>query len=205
MHSMGKVDQTSDEEILALLSRVQLTERLSAVRLARLQEYFPGPKIRETLGALADQSAFLELPESELPKAKTPDASTLATLKTRMTEYVQKMIPTIPNLSVSRQITLFENGPAGKNVPNEGLHRVRVTTDEVAYKGGHEKAKKRKSAKAEIEMPRTMGEFRELLETVIGDATSAEMDWSHWEQGTKGLQACSHTPFRRNGRIFRVF
>ena len=52
----------ADGKIADKLFGLELTERLSAAKLAAFEAALPGPKSRQALVALADQSTFLDPP-----------------------------------------------------------------------------------------------------------------------------------------------
>jgi hypothetical protein len=55
-----------DSKVAGYLSELQLTERLSATRLAYWEANLPGPQCRRSLLILADLSAFLDPPAGQL-------------------------------------------------------------------------------------------------------------------------------------------
>ena len=78
--SVAQLEQTlsaahgsPDAAVAQQLSGLELTERLSPTRFARLKADLPGEKAREALTLLADSSAFLDLPVAEIPATPTPD------------------------------------------------------------------------------------------------------------------------------------
>src|ERR1700677_4737108 len=64
---------TSDANIAKQLFELELTERLSEDRLAPLTADLPGPLARQALTAVADASAFLDLPAADIPSIGAPD------------------------------------------------------------------------------------------------------------------------------------
>ena len=62
----------SDSKIADKLFGLELTERLSAAKVASLEAELPGPKSRRALVALADQSTFLDPPPAEMQIAGVP-------------------------------------------------------------------------------------------------------------------------------------
>ena len=61
-----------DTKIAERLSGQELTERLSASRLAALEAALPGPESRRALVVLADQATFLNPPLAEIPNLPVP-------------------------------------------------------------------------------------------------------------------------------------
>ena len=73
-----KASNESDNEIAKQISTLQLLERLSPSTLASLKtEFSPGPKTSQALDLLADCSAILDPPATELPSQPPPDAAAL--------------------------------------------------------------------------------------------------------------------------------
>src|ERR1700756_778256 len=62
-----------DGKVASQLSNMELTERLDTTTLARWEAEAPGPETRQALVALADMSAFLDLPAGEIPSTAAPD------------------------------------------------------------------------------------------------------------------------------------
>ena len=62
----------TDGRVAAQLADLELTERVASATLARWEAALPGRHAREALVALADRSAFLDLPAAELPDSAAP-------------------------------------------------------------------------------------------------------------------------------------
>ena len=104
----GKPDAKAAQQ----LSTLELTQRLSAPRLARLQADLPGPKTRQQLIALADASAFFDLPANEVPNTPIPDPAAQSALLARAQDFVLATLPRVPNFFATRETTRFEDSPA---------------------------------------------------------------------------------------------
>ena len=63
----------SDAEVAQQISDLELTERLSADKLSQLKAALPGKQASENLRILADRSAFLAPPASDIPAIPAPD------------------------------------------------------------------------------------------------------------------------------------
>src|ERR1035438_3705746 len=72
---LAAAESKPDAEIAKQLSGLELTERLSSARLAQLRAGLSGEKAQQALLALADTSAFLQLPPAEIPATATPDTA----------------------------------------------------------------------------------------------------------------------------------
>lgn len=206
--SHDKTDRATDVEIAQHLSKIQLTERLSGTRLTRIEGELPSPVERLVLEALVDESAFLNLPEADIPARPAPTKSEQAAMLTQAMDYVQKTLPRLPSLSATEKLTCFANTPTEKKVSDEPLHKVRSLNATVLYVEGHEIVEKgnekEKKASACGLSDEAVGVFGPVLATVMTDATKNAIDWSHWELGDSGFQAVfsysvpqqpSHYPF----------
>ncbi len=185
-----------DADIARQLSDLELTERLSAIRLARWEIDAPGTETKQALIALADVSAFLELPAADIPTIATPDLASQRQLMALTVDYVGKIISKLPNFFATRVTTRFEDTPRGYekgqtvSILYRSLRPVGRSSSNVLYRDGQEvidpvTAKGRKSGAA-IQGLTTSGEFGPILATVLVDAAEGKLAWSHWEQGETG-------------------
>jgi hypothetical protein len=121
-----------DGKAAQLLSDLELSERLSSAKLAVWEERLPGPASRRALVILADQSAFLDPPPSEIPAAATPDLADQRKIMTLAVDYAQKTIHQLPNFFATRDTIRFEDTPQklvagsldGSFTPAQPLHPV---------------------------------------------------------------------------------
>jgi hypothetical protein len=155
-----------DRRLARQISDMKLTERLSAAGLARLEKDLRGSQAREALVALADESAFLSLPASEIPTRPAPSAAEQAAMLALSAEYAKKTIDLWPNFIATRETTRFEGtataiapdlqddlfsfdswrAPSAKNwecpgQPKIGYSRLSVidkSSVAVVYRNGHE-------------------------------------------------------------------
>jgi len=75
MLTSDRAAHKSDIDIAKHIAAIELSERLTQEALKRLQQPFAGDSRTATaLFLLADRSAFLDLPASELPATPPPDA-----------------------------------------------------------------------------------------------------------------------------------
>jgi VWFA-related protein len=189
----------SDAEVARQLSDLELTERLSAVRLSRWKADLPGTETRQALIALADVSAFLDLPAEEIPTIATPDIPAQRELMALTVDYVGKTISKLPNFFATRVTTRFEDTPREyengqtASILYQPLRLVGKFSANVLYRDGQEvvdagPVKGKKSGPAAQGLT-TSGEFGPILATVLVDAAQGKLAWSHWEQGTAGPEA----------------
>ncbi len=174
-----------------------MQERLSTARLEQLETMLPGDKSRDALIAVADASAFVELPASEMPATALPDVAAQKRMMAMTVAYLGKTLPMLPNLFAARDTMRFESRPEAlegmTESPLREASRSRVT---VLYRDGREfvdaGADKNKKAHAPDKGLTTWGEFGPILGTVLIDAAKSHLSWSHWEMGANGLEGVFH-------------
>lgn len=191
--------RTSDAKLAQQIYDLELTERLSEGRLTRLQTDLPGPLTREALIAVADASAFLDLPARDIPALAAPDPAAQSSMLAHTTDYVHKTISKLPNFFATRETNRFQDTPIAPPLYTESsntyepLHEIGRSSATVLYRNGSEVvraeiAKSNKSKSAEHELS-TRGVFGPILSAVLVDSAKGEVTWSHWEEGPGGLQA----------------
>ena len=188
-----------DGELARQLSGLELTERLSAIRLSRWEADLPGAESRQALNALADMSAFLDLPAEDIPDIATPNIPAQRQLMAQTVDYVGKTITKLPNFFATRVTTHFEDTPRGfekgqtVSTLYQPLHRIGSSNANVLYRDGQEVvdvgAAKGRKPKPAAQGLTTSGEFGPILATVLVDAAQGTLVWSHWEQGPTGPEA----------------
>ena len=178
-----------DAKLAEQLSGLELTERLSASRFARLKADLPGEKARQALTVLADAAEFLNLPAAEIPSTAAPDLAAQRQIMSLVVSYTTKSVHALPNFFATRETTRFEDRPQVEfgYLP---LHVVGSTSRTVVYRDGQEMMDNsaeqgQKSGSAEQGMV-SWGEFGPILSTVLLDAAQNKLAWSHWEKGANG-------------------
>ncbi len=181
----------TDSEATRELAGVELSERLSSARLEQLEAALPGERSRDALIAVADSSAFLDLPSDEIPATAVPDMAAQKHMMAMTVAYLGKTLPLLPNLFAARDTMRFENRPdalaeeSGNPLREAGKSRVTVL-----YRNGREfvdaGADKDKKARTPDKGLTTWGEFGPILGTVVVDAARSHLTWSHWELGANG-------------------
>jgi len=151
-----------DEKLAQQISGLELTERLSSAQLARWQQRLPGSLSRDALVALADSSAFLDLPAAEIPAIAPPDPAVQRSMLTRAILYINQTLPILPNFFATRETIRFEDTPQGflvhldhvapsrqlglppgviantDRLPHKPLHDIDRSSIPVAYRDGRE-------------------------------------------------------------------
>jgi VWFA-related protein len=178
---------TADDKFADELSSLELKERISSSTLARLQSGLPGPKSRQELAILADQSSFLDLPPAEIPPAPAPDVAEQRKIMSLVVNYMTQTIHQLPNFLATRETRSFRDRPAGtySYLP---LHQTNQFVATVLYRDGKEVD--RTSAGKKAPSPDGLvswGEFGPILTTILLDAARSKLSWSHWEQGSTAV------------------
>lgn len=209
---LAAVHHQRDANVAKLITALEMTERVTSLRLSKWQADFPGTQTRQALLALADASAFLDLPAADLPSIAMPDDATRKQILSRTIEYVKTTIHQLPNFSATRSTTHFDDSPVmvtmssvilfgeGKHASNSvttatspgprQMHGVSVAAFPVTYLNGLEVED---AATGKSKEPRyqemgltTSGEFGPVLSIAVGDAIRGKVFWGHWEQGASG-------------------
>jgi len=200
----------SDVQLADEISSLEATERIDTPTLLRWQAAAPGDRSRDALLLLADSSAFLPLPPSEILAQPAPDGAALSQIVMRTIDYLGKALPNLPNFMAVRNITQFEDSPLREQMDisasrdaHQHVHSIDAAdlvvgkpyflplyqsgrkTMQVTYRGGHEIQVN--LAKNDVDAGlRSRGEFGPVLAVVIGDSLHQKLFWDHWEQGAAG-------------------
>jgi hypothetical protein len=191
----------SDKALAKQLGELELTERLSALRLNKLQADVPGEKSRQALLVLSDISAFHDLPAGEIPALAAPDSDTQGKILSEVADYIRSGLPRQIDIVVSRDTDHFENLKVvsfnqltvAAVVENQPYRFIEKTSDTVTYRNGAEEVPGLPPAEHRQIPPQSgltnWGVFGPLLEVVVNDISGAKTEWGHWEQGRKGILA----------------
>jgi hypothetical protein len=191
-----------DAEIANELGGLQLSERLSTGRFARLNAGLPGEKSKLALTILADSAALLAPSEAETVPNPRPDAAALRQMLAQVVNYTNTTLRQLPNFVATRSTTAFEDRPKEDVLQSTGiisfsylpLHRIASASSEVTYRDGHEAVEtpQKVAHGTRIHGLVTAGEFGPFLATVLADALRGKITWSRWEQGVDGVDAVFH-------------
>lgn len=200
---------SSDAQVAQQLAGMELTERLSTARLARLEADLPGPQARQALEVLSGISAFFSLPAVDTPPAPPPSHAQQTALMALTREYVLKTITKLPNFFANRETTRFEGTPVPSTASPRAalygrLHEVGNSSVTVLYRDRQEWLEQEKGRKSSSKELRTIGEFGPILVTVLNDAAKGTVVWSHWEQGAAGRLAVFHYAVPEQASHYRV-
>ncbi len=185
-----------DSKIAGRLAGMELTERLSASKLAVLESSLPGQESRRALLLLADQATFLNPPEADIPKDPPPSFEQQRVIIAKAIEYVKSLQLKLPNMFAQRDTIHFEDTPPGLKLgsessfnPAQPLHPVSRTSATVLYRDGQDFVQvngKEQPATTQVSTGlSSFGEFGPILSTVLIDLPQGKLAWSHWEQGAK--------------------
>jgi VWFA-related protein len=177
------------------LSTLAMTERLSHAKLKSLLAELHAKKLREPLEMLADESAFLEPPPSEIPADPPPDPSEQLRILAAATDYLSRIMPKLPDFFATRTSVYYREVAAypelnPKIVPVP-LHAEQRSKSTVLYRHGAEVVDlaSLSNTPTEDEPLHTYGSFGPTLSTIQavlklpGDVT-----WKRWDKdGTARL------------------
>ena len=187
----------SDKEVAQQLADLELTQRLSTVRLEHLQAGLPGDKSRLALRAIADASAFFDLPAADILPQAGPDSATQGKIMSRAADFAEATISKLPDFFATRTTTRFENqklkyeAHGMVTLANRSFGLVDRFSATVTYRNGREVVEAAGGKKGRSNMSSSTGltswgEFGPLLGVVVEDILKGKMGWSHWEQGPVG-------------------
>lgn len=191
----------ADADIAHKVGELELTERLTEAALDRFAgKLAMGPRTALAIQLLADQSAFLDPPASELPATAAPDATTQQQMMDAARGYVVQTLPHLPNFFATRSTNRFDDGPQvlkqGGWPVRAGLHLAGSVSRQITFRDGREvddpaaepAAGSAAQAQQEIGL-HTFGEFGPEMAIVLADTAKGKVSWSHWEQTPAGLAA----------------
>jgi hypothetical protein len=201
----------ADAEMARMIAGWVLSERLSEGTLERLDTRLDaGPQVALAMQLLADQSAFLDLPASELPATAAPDQAAQLRMFDAAAHYVAETLSRLPNFSATRVTNRFDDSPQemknGAWPVRAGLHLVDRSSLEVSVHVERENDFRRNgSAVWEDRRGLTSwGEFGTVLGMILGDVVKGKASWSHWEQTASGLSAVFHYSVPKSASHFEV-
>jgi hypothetical protein len=202
--TLGSLRGKRDGEVARQLSDLELTEQLSATKLSSFLKTekadLRGAKARAALVALADASAFLAPPATEILPDPPPDPATQRHMVELADDYLSKTVPKLPNFFATRTTVHYEETPEhydqtrSSRLVYQPLHSVDTSRATVRYSNSHEivdsTAGKRESKQDNDAGLGTTGTFGSILEAVRDAiATPGGLTWSRWEKGADGPQA----------------
>jgi VWFA-related protein len=194
--SAAIAEHHSDADIAHMVSNVELSERLTAITLGRLAAKLPiQPRTALALEMLADQSAFLDPPPSEIPATEPPDAAAQQHILELARGYVVETMPRLPNFFATRAVTRFDDSAQvlhpGDWPVRAGLHADGSSSRSVTFRDGKEVADAPAgdaAAKPDLGLY-SFGEFGPVLARTFTDLVNGKVQFTHWEQTPLGIAA----------------
>jgi hypothetical protein len=199
-----------DAEIARRIGGMELSERLTEATLAKLAVTLNAdPQAALALQLLADQSAFLDPPASELPPTPAPDDPTQQRALDAARTYVAQTLPRLPNLLATETTNRYDDSPLeakGGWPVRAGLHLVNTSSREVSV---YEETASRSAAVTSARWQEQAGlssggEFASTLGMILTDTLKGKVTWSHWEQTATGRVAVFHYSVPRSASHFEV-
>jgi VWFA-related protein len=188
-----------DADIAHQIGGLELSERLTEATLNRLSAYVDaGSQAALALQLLADQSAFLDPPASELPSTPAPDNAAQQRLIEAARTYVAKTVPQLPRLFAIRTTNRYDDRPQeikkGSWPVRAGLHLVSTSSREVSvFDEQTNDSTTAASARWQGQSGLTSeGEFGSTLSMILTDTVKGKVNWTHWEQSSAGPVAVFH-------------
>jgi hypothetical protein len=201
--------RSSDNDIVRDIGRVELTERLTEATLANLS-HSERKLTKSALQILADESAFLDPPPSELPADPLPGADEQKAVLAKASAYASAYINNLPNFVCAQVIRRLDNDPARQKAeavallsdqdtaawrmqsqPHGpgGLTERDTVTSELTIRNGRESHRHESSVSASpfaggpyaMQGLTTSGEFGGIIGSVFSANSAAKAAWSHWE------------------------
>jgi hypothetical protein len=207
----GRAAHKADAEIARMIAGWVLSERLSEATLERLDRRIDAsPQVALAMQLLADQSAFLDLPASELPATAAPDQAAQLRMFDAAAHYVAETLSRLPNFLATRATNRFDDSPQevkkGAWPVRAGLHLVDRASLDVSVQVERENDFRRNgSAIWEDRRGLTSwGEFGTVLGMILGDVIKGRASWSHWEQTASGLSAVFRYSVPKSASHFEV-
>jgi hypothetical protein len=200
----------SDADIVRQIAGTDLTERLTEITLDRIGGHFIGTAVAPALQLLADRSAFLDPPSSELPTTPAPDAATQQRILNSAHQYVVETLPRLPDFLATRTTLHYDDGPyivsKGQWPSRAGLHLVDRTTREISIRDERESQIPGSRSAVWHQQGGLIsgGEFGATLGMILTDTAQGKISWSHWEQTPDGEVAVFQYSVPRSASHFEV-
>jgi hypothetical protein len=192
----------SDAEIAKNLSDLELTDELTPLTFQRIISASAlGPQTLQALELLADASALLAPPTSELPDEAKPDMAAQSAMFSTAAEYVVKTIRHLPDFLATRETRSFNDSPDFVDqsgfAPVAPMHFVGTFRREITYRDGKEVLRVAEPAAKSITSSgpvglTTWGEFGPMLSMILNDSLKGSVRWNRWEQAASGPIAVFH-------------
>jgi hypothetical protein len=196
-----------DAEIARQIASMKLSERLTEATLGQLNAHLDaGSPAALALQLLADQSAFLDPPPSELPATSVPDDATQQRMLEATRNYVARTLPRLPNFLAARSIQRYDDSPQelkkGAWPVRLGLHLVDTSSREISIRD--ERGSLPSAVWQEQSGLISQGEFGSTLGMILADTGKGKVTWGHWEQIAGDAAAVFHYSVPNRPRATRL-
>lgn len=170
------------------LSKIELTDRVSGSKLSDWTARYKNRNLQQSLIAVADASAFLDPPPSEIPQQPAPDDATQQHMLAVIKSYLGTTIPKLPDFYATRTTVRYEDTPLfdGEKltIKYQPLHVAETSKATILYRHGNEEVESQGSEPDESSNRYliTHGTFGPLLADVRRAVeTQGRMKWLRWE------------------------
>lgn len=202
----------ADLEVARQIGDFEMSERLTGLMLGRFATIHKlGPHTALALQLLADQSAFLEPPQNELPATAFPDAAEQQRILEAARAYSIVTWARLPNFVVTRVTHRFDDNlhalAKGDWPIDLKLQPAGSSSRQISFRDGREvdDSSQGADAKATREVGlHSWGEFGSALTVVMADMAKQNAPFSHWELTPAGLAAVFHYAVPREASHYAV-
>ncbi len=207
---LQQLDQ--DDELLPRLAGVELTERLSTLKMYQLVgKYNLGVHMQQALEQLADRAALKNLPKSDLLNRPSPDAEAQKTMLKKSRAYVLGELSHLPNFVANQTTTRFDNSPVmlkyfQATTDEAGFHRVGMVQRRISFEDGKEvtDGARTPGANSKDTGLESRGEFGAEAAVVLMDLERGTVVFDHWEQSMAGPAAVYRYSVPRESSHYEV-
>ena len=164
--------------------------------------------------AVADASAFLDLPVVEQLKLPMPDRTGQREILLRASDFVARTVSKMPDFFATKTTTRFQKIRHFKIsrepviVLHPGFQFIDRSAVTSVYRDGNEEEEtpKKKSRRnvSSIQGLYNSGIFGPLLADVMTDVLKGRVGWSHWEQSVEGPAAVFRFAVPEDGSTYNV-
>jgi hypothetical protein len=207
-----------DDDLLAQIERIELTERMSTLTLYRLVgRYNLGPHLQLVLEQMADRSALLDLPAAERLHQRAPDSAGQAKMLAESRSYATRELAHLPDFIATETTTRFDTSPIalkyyGSESDSAGFHRLGDDRHLITFRDGREiiddsrtpQDLRQSSPNQKGGALRSRGEFGAEAAVVLMDLQKGSATFDHWEQTMGGLAAVYHYSVPREASHYDV-
>ena len=189
--AQGRENDKLAEEV----SKLELTERVSFVKLSGWNAKLRNRNVQQALIAVADTSAFLEPPPAEIPSHAAPSDAEQQRMLVLAKAYLEKSIPKLPDFYATRTTLRYEDTPQVNEdkiqVGHQPLHVAEWSKARVLYRAGNEvvESKGSETDDSSDRFMSTHGTFGPLLTELRRAVADTGVKWVRWEGGPEGSRA----------------